>query len=345
MRDQRINELKEWLYRPPGDGEVGVELWPRENDTEDISAAYALRTWAGRYVPVRTGTDATLRADVEFLVEPRDGDRGIIYVPRLVMVMRLRETQQDEDSERAIPMPFLASGWGEADLSVRITLDGASQLDVRRLSELLCLGIDASIDRDDLWEFEVNGMEDALQERMRTVASNVLDPERHQFGDRLSAHLDTMTAPATPLPGVYHVRTGMGLLMVEVPANPASPSCVCDPDHAGSYAERIDELAHEALMEGFGIDEKSKEDFWAFVASPPSEHIAEIQLTDAGHLCAAWHYAVGGQIDVEFQGGRQCVVRGIHGEEDPDKGVVLDFELAHDMVKRAKLRSAEEAYS
>ena len=130
MRDQRINELRDWLFQPAKEDEIGVYIWSRENDTEDISAAYALRKSGQRFVPVLSKTDGTLVGDVAFSIPPRPGDSGIIYVPRLSMHLNLRDNYREDGQVVEVLMPFLTSGWGEHDLALRISPEGAEKLDV-----------------------------------------------------------------------------------------------------------------------------------------------------------------------------------------------------------------------
>ena len=185
------------------------------------------------------------------------------------------------------------------------------------------------------------------------IAGEALAAERRDFSERLTRHINIMVAPSIVPAGVYHVNTDMGLLRIEA-GNANTPldawgAEIAIPDHTGAYGERIEELAHEADREGFSINEKSRADFWDFVASPPTEHIAEVTLSDSGLLWASWHRAGGGVIEVEFLGdGRyvaHCDAPAAYAPAELDNAQATTMERAREIVAQASLRSAEEAYS
>lgn len=71
-----------------------------------------------------------------------------------------------------------------------------------------------------------------------------------------------------------------------------------------AYRLRIEALHNDAALDGFAVNEASREDFWSFVGSLFHAQKAGLVLMDNGNLRAVWKGANGSHVGLQFLGGR-----------------------------------------
>ena len=71
-----------------------------------------------------------------------------------------------------------------------------------------------------------------------------------------------------------------------------------------AYGLRIEALRSDAALDGFAMNEVSKDDFWSFVGSISFAQKAGLVLMDNGNLRAVWNGDNGSHVGLQFLGGR-----------------------------------------
>ena len=71
-----------------------------------------------------------------------------------------------------------------------------------------------------------------------------------------------------------------------------------------AYGLRIEVLRSDAALDGFAMNEASKEDFWSFVGSLSFAQRAGLVLMDNGNLRAVWRGDSESRVGLQFLGGR-----------------------------------------
>lgn len=71
-----------------------------------------------------------------------------------------------------------------------------------------------------------------------------------------------------------------------------------------AYGLRIEALRSDAALDGFAMNEASREDFWSFVGALSFAQRAGLVLMDNGNLRAVWKGDSESRVGVQFLGGR-----------------------------------------
>ncbi len=71
-----------------------------------------------------------------------------------------------------------------------------------------------------------------------------------------------------------------------------------------AYRLRIEALRSDAALDGFSVNEASKDDFWSFVGASSCAQKAGLVLMDNGNLRAVWKGDNGSHVGLQFLGGR-----------------------------------------
>ena len=112
-----------------------------------------------------------------------------------------------------------------------------------------------------------------------------------------------MTRDAERLPDEFSAGTTTSVEPVEEDGVVNQKQALCEgQDNLVSYKLRIEDLQHEAELDGYALNGKSETDFWKFVRSAPDFRRGSLVLIDNGNLRAIWENEQDSHLGLQFLG-------------------------------------------